>query len=317
MSMGDHSCTAESYTKEKELKAELEEWVLVEESIMRKKFRVQWLKLGDANTAYFFANTKSRIAQNQVRRLIAENGEVIQTEKGIIDEIIGFYKKLLGTNAEQLPAIHPKVMQGGPIVNREQQFELTAPITKEEVYQALKDIDDLMALGYDGFNACFFKKACPVIGEEVATTVLHFFESASMYKAINCTSDTLIPKVQNPSSVKEYRHISCCTILYKMISKVLTKRLQMVIDSLIDSGQATFVPGRLITDNILLSHELVKGYGRKGISPRCMMKIDMLKAYDSVEWAFFGASVSELKFPCFICGLDYVLCQDNILLYYY
>lgn len=55
---------------------------------------------------------------------------------------------------------------------------------------------------------------------------------------------------------------------------------------LVDISQAAFVPGRVLKDNILLSHEFVKGYGRKGFSPRCMIKINMQKAYDSLKRPF-------------------------------
>lgn len=64
---------------------------------------------------------------------------------------------------------------------------------------------------------------------------------------------------------------------------MLTQRLKSVMDFLVDPSQAAFVPGRMLNDNVILSHELVKGYGRKGISPRCMFRIDMQKAYDSLE----------------------------------
>lgn len=176
-------------------------------------------------------------------------------------------------------------MRRGNYLNRGQQLSLIAPINKEEVYQSLMSIDDQKAPGYDDFNALLFKRAWSIIGEEVTNIVLQYFEDSELYKAINFTI-TLIPKVQNPSKISEFRSISYCTMLYKLISKVLTRRMQEVMDSLVDQSQSAFVPSRLITDNIILSHEFVKGYGQKGITPRCMLKIDMGKAYDSVEWQY-------------------------------
>lgn len=67
---------------------------------------------------------------------------------------------------------------------------------------------------------------------------------------------------------------------------MLTHRLQPLMDYLVDKSQAAFVPGRMLHDNVLLSRELIKGYGRKDISPRCLFKIDIQKAYDTLEWSF-------------------------------
>lgn len=71
----------------------------------------------------------------------------------------------------------------------------------------------------------------------------------------------------------------------------------MVIDDLVAPSQYAFIPRRVINDNILLSHELVKGYSRKHISPRCMIKVDLQKAYDSIEWCAIEQLLKPLGFP--------------------
>lgn len=76
---------------------------------------------------------------------------------------------------------------------------------------------------------------------------------------------------------------------------MLTSRLQAMLEHLIDPSKVTFVPGRMIGGNFILSHELIKGYGRKDISPRCIMKIDTQKAYDSIEWHFLEEVLNRLK----------------------
>ncbi|XP_019260681.1 PREDICTED: uncharacterized protein LOC109238650 [Nicotiana attenuata] len=103
--------------KEKVMKIQLEKWLGVEESIMRQKSRVKWLKLGDANTTYFFASMKNRCSQNKIRRIIKGNGSTVQTRKDIEEEVIGFYQQLLGSLASELPTINPAIMRDGPMMN--------------------------------------------------------------------------------------------------------------------------------------------------------------------------------------------------------
>lgn len=125
----------------------------------------------------------------------------------------------------------------------------------------------------------------------------NFFKHDHMNKALNCATITMIPKIKNPSHVKDFRSIACCTLLYKLVAKVLTNRLQKMIDKAVNISQSGFIPGRQIIDNILIASELVKGYSWTDIPPRCMIKVDLQQAYDSVEWCFIWSDLRELGFP--------------------
>lgn len=171
---------------------------------------------------------------------------------------------------------------------------MSADVSHAEIDAAL---NNEKAPGIDGFNVVFFKKAWPIIKHDVYKVVLHFFHTSKMAKQWNCTTITLVPKVQNPSYVIDFRPIACCTMVYMLISKVITSRLSRVVGFVINESQASFIPGKHIGDNIILSKELIKGYSHKFITPRCMLKVDLKKTYDSVEWSFLETVLGELGFP--------------------
>ncbi|KAL2225019.1 UNVERIFIED_CONTAM: putative mitochondrial protein [Sesamum indicum] len=143
--------------------------------------------------------------------------------------------------------------------------------------------------------------AWPVVGTEVTRAVLDFFTTGKLLKQVNSTLLALIPKVHTPPmSVNDFRPISCCNVLYKVITKLLVQRLSMVLDKLISPCQAAFIPGKSIGDNIMLAQELFTGYNQIRLPPRCELKVDIRKAYDTVEWDFHVAVLqSELRRPHF------------------
>ena len=118
-----------------------------------------------------------------------------------------------------------------------------------------------------------------------------------MYAAINCVVVTLVPKTHGADCMKDLRPIACCTTVYKIISKILTNRLSKVITEVIDISQTAFLPGRVIHDNILMAFELLRGYSRKHIYPRCTIQMDIRKAYDTVEWNALATILKEMNFP--------------------
>jgi hypothetical protein len=176
---------------------------------------------------------------------------------------------------------------------------LMAELTREEIHEAVKSMPPQKAPGPDGYTAEFYQLHWDTVGEEVCDAVFHFFNSAKMDASINATNIVLVPKTCNPCSVSDFRLISLCNVVYKIISKVLANRLKGVLPHVISYNQSAFIPGRLITDNILAAYETMHSMHTRMWSKVGYMgiKLDMSKAYDRVEWAFLEAVMNKLGFP--------------------
>lgn len=100
--------------------------------------------------------------------------------------------------------------------------------------------------GPDDMTVYFFRFFWNVIGDDVVRIVQDFFINDKLLPALNHTNITLMPKVGNPTKVNQYRPISLCNVIYKVISKIMTERLKVVLPKLISPFQMAFVPGRSI-----------------------------------------------------------------------
>ena len=98
--------------------------------------------------------------------------------------------------------------------------------------------------------------------------------------------------------MSEFWPISLCNVSYKIISKVLANRLKPILNSIISENQSAFVPGRLITDNVLVAFEIMHYLKKKrnGSEGFMAVKLDMSKAYDWVEWIFLEKIMEKMGF---------------------
>jgi hypothetical protein len=121
----------------------------------------------------------------------------------------------------------------------------------------------------------------------------------------NDTIIALIPKTKKPERVIELRPISLYNVVYKLVSKVLSKRLRAILPEIITQNQSAFMPGRLISDNILIAYELTHYLlnKREGDLGYAALKLDMSKAYDRAEWSFLESMMSRLGFDELWIGL--------------
>ncbi|XP_019085342.1 PREDICTED: uncharacterized protein LOC104748447 [Camelina sativa] len=152
--------------------------------------------------------------------------------------------------------------------------------------------------GPDGFSSSFYQSFWTIIGEDVCRSIRSFFETSYLHPRQNETHVRLIPKISGPRKVGDYRPIALCNTHYKIIAKILTGRLQPILPELISPFQCAFVPNRAISDNVLITHEILHFLRTSEAKKFCSMavKTDMSKAYDRIEWGFLKSVLEKLGF---------------------
>ena len=121
---------------------------------------------------------------------------------------------------------------------------------------------------------------------------------------MNFTYIVFIPKEGKVSSFGNLRPISLCNLSYKILSKLIANRLRPFLDRFISSSQVAFVTGKWISENSILTHEIGHCFKKKlGKGGLIGVKVDMAKAYDSLEWSFIVRVMEVVGFDKVFCNL--------------
>ncbi|KAK4404256.1 hypothetical protein Sango_0794200 [Sesamum angolense] len=214
-----------------------------------QKAKIHFLKQGDQNTKFFHDMVKRNAARNSILAVTKSDDD--------------------------------DVFEWRLVLSLELALDLCRAITPAKVKLAVFQFSNNKVPGPGGYTSCFFKKAWNIVSDLVCKTVMDFFRSGQMLRQLNHTIIALVPKSEHSTSVADYRSISCCNVIYKVITKIIANRLSPPLEHLIECSQTTFVGGRNITYNIFLAHKIVGQYSKKRISPRCTISVDLHKAFDS------------------------------------
>ncbi|KAG7568139.1 Endonuclease/exonuclease/phosphatase superfamily [Arabidopsis thaliana x Arabidopsis arenosa] len=195
--------------------------------------------------------------QKAIKQLKSSNGEVLTELSAIKAEAVSYYKEFLQTQPRDIEI--PNVNSIANLVSFRCSVgniaTLLQPITTEEIHKTVFSMPLKKAPDPDDFTAEFYRAVWSIIGAYFVVAVQSFFLYGFMPKEVNGTVLSLVPKVTNPETMKDYRPIACCNLLYKVISKILARR------------------------------------------SRSAIKLDISKAFDTVQWPFIIATLRAMHFP--------------------
>jgi hypothetical protein len=233
---------------------------MVEECCKRKQMaREKFINEGDENSRYFHLIAKGKKRRVNILSLVHEEN-IVSADDDINKVATDFYKDLFGPSP--MSSINMSNFHMNSL-SEEDRILLTAPFSIEEIKLVVFSLKHNSAPGPDGIPAEFFQDFWDLIHIELWNLFKDFYDGVLDIKRLNFGLVTLIPKVDNPTDMRNFRPICLLNVCYKIITKVLTNRLASCITKVISIHQYGFIKGRYIMDGVVSLNEILHEVKKK------------------------------------------------------
>jgi len=261
-------------------------------SICCQQSRLQWLREVDANSKFFHGIMSSRKRKNSILFFLV-NGVLVEGVNNVRSAVFSHFSSHFRARSVVRPSMESVCFR---TLSHREGAGLIKPSSVDEVKAAVWDCDNFKCPGPDGIFFGFIKDFWDILKDDVLCFLHEFHRNGRLSKGINSTFIGLIPKVDSPQRLNDFRPISLVGSMYKILAKVLANRLRSVIGSVISDSQSAFIKGRQILDGILVANEIVDE-ARRHKKELLLFKVDFEKAYDSIDWGYLQEVMSKMGFP--------------------
>jgi hypothetical protein len=268
------------------LRQRMDELLYCEELMWLQRSCINWLKEGDQNTKYFHRKAAGRAKKNTIKLLRKHDGQTTKDRMEIEIMATKIFKELYTANPEVNPNQLAELFEAK--ITEEMNGELCKVFTEEEINNAMFQIGSLKASGPDGFPAQFFQRNWEVLRGDIIKVVQGFFETRKMPHGVNEMAILLLPKKDAPEYLKDYRPISLCNIIYKVVFKCMVNQMHPLLNDIIAPMQSAFMLRWFITYNALIAFQCLHAlsHGQNSCKSFGALKLDLTKAYDRVDWKY-------------------------------
>ncbi|XP_074328182.1 uncharacterized protein LOC141666094 [Apium graveolens] len=276
-------------------KDRLEEILSHEEAYWKQRAKSFWLKDGDTNSKYFHVAASSRKKLNYLTGLKNAEGILISNHEDMCELLKYYFNKVF---TEEGGGVSNNNYESDVRITCSQNASLTEELSFTQFTQDVKSMHPDKASGPDGLNPAFFQQFWDMLGTEVYKCCKQWLVEGAFSSEVNDTTLVLIPKKDNIDDPKDLRPIALCNVLYKILAKILANHLQKILPDVISEEQSAFVPGRNISDNVLVAFEVLHYMKRKnsGAEGEVALKLNISKAYDRVNWNYLRDRMVSMGF---------------------
>lgn len=210
--------------------------------------------------------------------------------------VVDFYKNLYSSSGLSVCTFQTHI--SFPTLLDKDISNLRSAISFEETKRALFSMKNLKAPGPNGYHPLFFKSQWNIVGPSLHNFVTDCFLHPNRILEVNQTLLTIISKFDDPSRVSHFRPIALCNVVYKVVTKIIASRFRSFLPYVIAENQSSFIPGRSTLDNILILQETIHSFRLlQGKKSYMILKLDLEKVYDRMEWSFVMDSLNCLHIP--------------------
>ncbi|KAL3679581.1 hypothetical protein R1sor_022537 [Riccia sorocarpa] len=296
------------------LEKELRNWELNEAKKWRLRSRVRWMEEGEAPSRYFFTQLRAKQTRDSMLFLRKEDGSETQKESEVKSMVTDYFQDQF-TCPEPVPAnlhLRNEVLKlVDRQVNEAQNEQLREMPEEKELDELVEELPRDKAPGLDGVTNNMIQDCWDFIRRDCLAMMRHFWETGSLLSKNSQGVIKLLPKNEEKWFLRNWRPITLMGITYKLIGKLLARRLKRLVGFLTSPQQTGFIEGRSIFDN-LLGSRLGAEWAEVSSQDALFLKLDFAKAYDRVQHTFMWETLAAMNIdPHFIMLLKGLVTQGS------
>ena len=267
----------------------------------KSRSRVRIIRNNEKPSRFFFQRERYNASKKLVTALKTVNGRVTDSD-GIMKEQVRFYKNLYTAQLVDARAQEEVLLSIDRKLSEEETLTLESFLSEEECLAALHTMPALRTPGSDGLPKEFYVCFWETLKSDFVLMVNSCLHKGELPLSLRRAVITLLFKKEDPENLKNWRPISLLNADYKLIAKVISQRLRVVMPSLIHPDQSCAVPGRSSEDNATLLRD-ISDYVQSNNLKCAFIAIDQEKAFDYVDWGFMHKVLARMNFGPIIRGI--------------